>query len=414
MSLGFHITGRTGRIAELTQTAQILAKEYGYSIGMGEGGLCIRLCPMGDLEVVWSEDVERPGQWLVDADCQTTPAGPGFHKAALELAEKLGITEPEIDDETDYVNHRDFKRMCEEHYYPWLKMLVQICRKTFLERDDSQICLCWNTNLYQPENVGRTAVTPLGRYSLEYMEEILEEEGIEALAERFFLWKNAEQDALFYRNRALHALWVQCYYAPSSRSESDRRTNESILEDLESAYRMKPELAFPYKVYREICVLAGRKSCIPDGGTEFISDFPIGYRKGLVTISIANLHLCLPGSYQYEWEEDENGGGAHLWCDGAKNSPVWRMSIFRARDGQADFRGSSGHIQEPAQEDIPNGRMRYGWTRHGKKKDVCYIMECEVIADDFYYLITVTYMRPEEKEEIVALLRRMGAVPKQC
>lgn len=40
-------------------------------------------------------------------------------------------------------------------------------------------------------------------------------------------------------------------------------------------------------------------------------------------------------------------------------------------------------------------------------------MECEVIADDFYYLITVTYTRPEEKEGIVALLRRMAAVPEQ-
>lgn len=115
--------------------------------------------------------------------------------------------------------------------------LAQICRKTFSERDDNQICLCWNTNLYQPENAGRTAVTLLGRYSLENMEEISNEGGIEALAERFFLWKNVEQDALFYRNRALYVLWVQCYYVPSSRSESDRRINESILEDLERAYR---------------------------------------------------------------------------------------------------------------------------------------------------------------------------------
>lgn len=186
MSLGFHITGRMNRPDALVEKAQALAKESGYGIGTGEGGMCIRLCPMGDLEVVWSEDAERPGQWQVEADCQTTPAGPGFHKAALELAERLEIGEIEVDDETDYVNHRDFNRMCGEHFYPWLRMLVQICRKTFSEKDDSQICLCWDTNLYQPENIGRTAVTPLGRYSLEAMEGILEEGGIEALAERFF------------------------------------------------------------------------------------------------------------------------------------------------------------------------------------------------------------------------------------
>lgn len=413
MGLGFHMTGKATRPEELVQTAQTLAKESGYGIGTGEGGMCIRLCPMGDLEVTWEEDGETPGQWLVEAECQTTPAGPGFHKAALEFAEKLGIRDAEIFDETEYVVHRDFAKMREEHFYPWLKMLVQICRKSFSEKSDGQINLCWNTNLYQPENVDRTAVTPMGRYSVESMEEILDGQGIEALAERFFLWKNEAQDALFYRNRALHTLCVQCYFALSSRSESDKKTNENILEDLERAHRMKPGLAFPYQAYREVCALDGRIPCIAEGGVEFTTPFPMGYRKGLVTIAIANLRLCLPGSYRYEWEEDEDGGGAHLWCDESVDSPIWRMSIFRSRSGQADFGGSSGHIQEPVEQDIPNGRMRYGWTKHGKKKNVCYIMECEVIAADFYYLITVTYTKPEEKEGIVSMLGRISAVPER-
>ena len=103
MSLGFHMTGRISQIEKQTETVQTFAKEHGYGFGMG------------NLEVVWSEDAKRPGQWLVDVDCQTTPAGPGFHKAALELAERLGIGEPGIDDETDYVNHRDFEKTCGAH-----------------------------------------------------------------------------------------------------------------------------------------------------------------------------------------------------------------------------------------------------------------------------------------------------------
>ena len=410
MSLGFHITGRIDEPDGLIEKAKAIAKESGYGIAAGEEGLCIRLCPMGELEVVWSKDEKEPGRLLVEADCQTTPAGPGFHKAALEAAEQLGIEVTEIDDETDYVNHRNFERMQEEHFYPWLKTLVQICRKTFSEKDYSQISLCWDTNLYQPENVAGTAVTPLGRYSLESMEEILDRQGIEALAERFFLWKNIEQDALFYRNRALYALWVQCYFVPSSRSENDKRINESILEDLERVYRMEPELPFPYQAYREVCKLDGRKPVMSKAGTEYVSPFPIGYRKGTVTLSIANLHFCLPGSYQYEWEEYEDGSGVHLWCDDSVNSPIWRMSIYHTNGPQAPFSENNGRLQELAEEDISNGRIRYGWEQYGKKKDIYYVMECEVIAGDFYYLITVTYTKKEEKEGIIALLRRMAAV----
>ena len=127
-------------------------------------------------------------------------------------------------------------------------------------------------------------------------------------------------------------------------------------------------------------------------------------------MSIANLHFCLPGSYQYEWEEYEDGSGVHLWCDDSVNSPIWRMSIYHTNGPQAPFSENNGRLQELAEEDISNGRIRYGWEQYGKKKDIYYVMECEVIAGDFYYLITVTFTKKEEKEGIIALLRRMAAV----
>ena len=134
MSLGFHITGRIDEPDELVEKAKAIAKESGYGIAAGEEGLCIRLCPMGDLEVVWSEDEQEPGRFLVEADCQTTPAGPGFHKAALEAAEQLGIEVTEIDDETDYVNHRNFRKMQEEHFFPWLRRWCRYAGKHFRKK----------------------------------------------------------------------------------------------------------------------------------------------------------------------------------------------------------------------------------------------------------------------------------------
>ena len=88
------------------------------------------------------------------------------------------------------------------------------------------------------------------------------------------------------------------------------------------------------------------------------------------------------------------------------------MSIYHTNGPQAPFSESDGHLQELTEEDIPNGRIRYGWEQHGKKKDIYYVMECEVIAGDFYYLITVTYTGTKEKEGIIELLRRMAAVRK--
>ena len=109
--------------------------------------------------------------------------------------------------------------------------------------------LCWDLNLYHPEDVDQTAAAPLGRYTWKYLSDLLEQQDIEAFADRFFLWGREQKDALFYRNKALYALWVQCYFRPSSRSRQDREINGAILADLEMAYQQDPELPLPYDAY---------------------------------------------------------------------------------------------------------------------------------------------------------------------
>lgn len=86
---------------------------------------------------------------------------------------------------------------------------------------------------------------------------------------------------------------------------------------------MDPDLPLPRDVYRKICTLAGRQPLLPDG-PELESSFPIGFRRDLVTHSLQELELTIPGSYQYEWEGSEDGGGTNLWCDDAIESPIWR------------------------------------------------------------------------------------------
>lgn len=56
----------------------------------------------------------------VEFDCQTNILGPGFHKLVVDLlcdvAGQCGISF-DVEDETDYYEHRDFSRMCRERLY---------------------------------------------------------------------------------------------------------------------------------------------------------------------------------------------------------------------------------------------------------------------------------------------------------
>lgn len=409
MSLGFNIKGTVANIQNMIEKAEKMADKLEYDIDVEENEMTVGLCPVGDIEISWGKDESGARHWGVEIDCQTTPAGPGFHKAALEFAESLGLKNSEVFDETDYYIHRDFEKLKEEHFYGWLGSLVNLCCTNYADRG-SQICICWNMNYFNPEDIERTIVTPMGRFSMENAMSILEEQGVDGLAQQLLMWNNEGRDALFYRNRALYGLWMNCYFAPSDRSEEDGEINKAILGDLEKAYEMDHEVPIPYEAYLELCGLDGAKPDIPENCVKLFYGFPVGYRKGLVTESLRNLRIVLPGSYQYEWEEDEGGSGTHLWWNGDDESPVWRVSVFRARNGQAALPENTRQINDMVEKDIPNGQIRYGWSIMDEDGEKLYIMEAEIAAFDYFYLMTVAYTNPDDKDGIVDLINKIYAV----
>lgn len=411
MSVGFYVSGNVGKIDTFTRTVKRVAKKLEYETAVHEDNLCVSLCPLGDLFFTWKKDKENPTQWRVEMDCTTSQAGAGFHKAAIELTEQLGLQNMVVGDETDYYTHRDFDRMNREHFYPWLRGLLQICHDQVEKNSFGQMLLCWDMDLYHPEEVDQTVVAPLGRYTWHYLMDVLEHREIETFAKRFFLWGSEERDALFYRNRALYTLWVQCYFRPSSRSRQDKKINESILADLEMAYQLDPKLALPYEDYKEVCKLHRRKPTIPQTAARLSYEFPIGYRRQLVTESFGPLRLTLPGAYRYEWEDNGNGGGTNLWCDDPVNSPVWRVSGFQCRQGDAAFSDRFGKdLHDLTEHEITNGRIRYGWTQIIEADNSFWVVQAEVITGPWSYLITVAYDRPEDRTGIEELLERITAV----
>ena len=414
MSIGFTFRGKMRKIDAMTETVQKMAEDEGYSLILNDGWLRVSFCPMGELTIKWERESGMLGQWLISGDCYTTPAGAGFHAAAIRFVEELGtarLKELTVDDETGYVIHRDFERMKREHFYPWLNALKRHCEQRGNEY--SNLCLCWDLEQYQPEEIPGTVITPMGRFDIENMVKQTEKYGISWLADRFFIWDNEEKDALYYRNTALNYLWERCYFVSSERSGEDRECNRLILDSLEQAARLSPGLPLPVDAYRELCSLDGRKPLLRADAPEMESDFPAGFRKGEVTHSFGTLRLTLPGRLKYEWEEYEDGNGCNMWWDSSSDGPVWRVSGFKLRSGNAEFPGDHG-LGETEEFDIPGGRARIGWSEEQEDGQTIYQAVCDVISGPSLYLVTASYMNEEEKEGIDRLMRKLKAVEDNC
>ena len=182
MSIGLTFTGKINSPQALTEAAQVLAEEQSYRLRAGETGLRVTMCPLGgDLNILWRPEGEPSGPWLVQGQCVSTPAGAGLHRAAVELLDNLPIHTLSVEDETGFYRHRDFQRMKEEHFYPWLRTLVEVCRRES-GKGVSGMQLCWDLEQYAPEDIPDTVVTPMGRFRLRELVHTIEEDGIEALA----------------------------------------------------------------------------------------------------------------------------------------------------------------------------------------------------------------------------------------
>ena len=408
MSIGFTFTGRVKKPEALIAAAQKLADERYYGLYQREDGLSVSLCPLGGcMWMSWKKEGGLFGQWAVEGECVTTPAGPGLHKAAVEALDALPIQKLAVEDETEYFQHRDFDRMLREHFHPWLNTMVDVLTGQFGE-DHSSVCMCWDIDSYMPEDVPGTVVTPVGRFSAKWMKETVENQGIQTLAERFFLWYHpGKRDALYNRNLALNMLWELCYYAPSSRHEEDDSINRTICDNLEMAAKLDPALPLPRRAYEEICALARRAPALPDG-PELEQEFEPGYRKGLVTCSIGALRLTLPGSYRYEREQWEDGKGCDLWCDEASHSPIWRVNGYQKREGSAAFTPTLDGDNDLTEFEIENGAVRYGWRELPQENgQPLWQVRAEVITGPSLFVITVTHLEPEDRPGIVELVRKI-------
>lgn len=425
MSVGFSFRCRLKKPEELISSARQLAREQGYQFFLypEQNGLTLGLCPMGgELHFRWRRRGGLFPYYELEGDCQSTPAGPGLHKAAADAfyaldqigEQKFRFTHLYFGDEAGYFDHWNFDKSVREHFHPWLASLVEMCGQRVLEGTDPQLCLCWRAEQYVPKEVPGTLVTPVGRFSARGMKELAETQGIAAVAERFFLWYHPERrDALYCRNLALNLLWEECRYVPSGCGEEDRRINDTILDSLEEAARLDPALPLPRQSYEEVCALAGREPALPEGPL-LEEEFSPGYRKELVTYTAGLLRLTLPGSYRYEREQWDETSGCDLWCDDTVHSPIWRVNGYQKREGSAAFTPALDGDSDLTEFELKGGAVRFGWRELPQEDGVrLYQVRSEVVTGPSLFVITVTHLEPEERPGIEELIKKITVQTQQ-
>lgn len=249
MGLGFNIRTRIRNIKTFKRTVEKLAAESGYHAEHDESATRVRFCKLGDLFLNYQYEGKENTDDIVSVtgECQTNLLGPGFHKAAIAFIDRLQQatdTRFEVEDETEYYTERDFEAMKKKHFHKWLAKLFEIIQEQE-DKGSTSLSICWDFNKYYPQSDSGIVISPLGSFRLSEVIRRIREEGIESFADDFFIWNNPERDARFHRGLALNAMWEDCYFMPSERSEEDARINGYIISELETAASLDPSLPFP-------------------------------------------------------------------------------------------------------------------------------------------------------------------------
>lgn len=400
MGLGFTIHTKIKDIEKFQQTVESQAVESGYNAEHDESSSTVSFCRLGDLFLNYQHEGEGNTDNVisVNGDCQTNMLGPGFHKAAIEFIDRLQQatrTRFEVEDETDYYTERDFEAMKKKHFHKWLAKLFEIIQEQN-NKGSTSLLFCWDINKYYPQSDNGIVISPLGSFRLSEVVRRIREEGIESFADDFFIWNNSERDARFHRGMALNAMWEDCYFMPSERSEEDARINGYIISELETTASLDPSLPFPKKEYEELCRLHG---CVPvptDGIPPYETEFAIGYRRGIVNHKVGKIRFSLPGSYL----EDTDDGTLVYYDAAADNWHTVRCTGY-STNGEPDFLDVEEEMIE--EREFDGGKYRLydmGIGQDSEDEEPYPVYSCHALCSNQYTLFTLCASRLEDLKKL--------------
>lgn len=400
MGLGFTIHTKIKDIEKFQQAVESQAVESGYNAEHDESSSTVSFCRLGDLFLNYQHEGEGNTDNVisVNGDCQTNMLGPGFHKAAIEFIDRLQQatgTRFEVEDETDYYTERDFETMKKKHFHKWLAKLFEIIQEQE-DKGSTSLSICWDLNKYYPQSDSGIVISPLGSFRLSEVIRRIREEGIESFADDFFIWNNPERDARFHRGLALNAMWEDCYFMPSERSEEDARINGYIISELETAASLDPSLPFPKKEYEELCRLHGCTPVPTDGIPTYETEFAIGYRRGIINHKVGRIRFSLPGSYL----EDTDDGTLVYYDAAADNWHTVRCTGY-STNGEPDFLDVEEEMIE--EREFDGGKYRLydmGIGQDSEDEEPYPVYSCHALCSNQYTLFTLCASRLEDLKKL--------------
>lgn len=400
MGLGFTIHTKIKDIEKFQQAVESQAVESGYNAEHDESSSTVSFCRLGDLFLNYQHEGEGNTDNVisVNGDCQTNMLGPGFHKAAIEFIDRLQQaigTRFEVEDETDYYTERDFEAMKKKHFHKWLAKLFEIIQEQE-DKGSKSLLFCWDLNKYYPQSDSGIVISPLGSFRLSEVIRRIREEGIESFADDFFIWNNPERDARFHRGLALNAMWEDCYFMPSERSEEDARINGYIISELETAASLDPSLPFPKKEYEELCRLHGCTPVPTDGIPTYETEFTIGYRRGIVNHKVGRIRFSLPGSYLEDTDD-----GTLVYYDAATDNWHTVRCTGYSTNGEPDFLDVEEEMIE--EREFDGGKYRLydmGTGQDSEDEDPYPVYSCHALCSNQYTLFTLCASRLEDLKKL--------------
>jgi hypothetical protein len=245
------------------------------------------------------------------ASVRTSMVGPGYHIFACnmvkELGAKFGLTwtadNEEYLDETDYFFSGNAANVFKE-ITGWLSGLCDCFFNGVFNHKpgDMPIALCLSIGTTFEGDTA--AVTPLGPRDLNWLKEV----SLDGHKGRdFFAWWNAELDAEYFLGRALCRMWTDVRWR-NPVSDLERETLEYVSNSLETAYKLDPNLAYPWTEWAEILdLLENTNSDLAFVRSRRPGTSTIGYRRRNVGVTLpGNWVIKVPGSLS-EFESNAEG-----------------------------------------------------------------------------------------------------------
>jgi hypothetical protein len=275
-----------------------------------------------------------PGRIVLSA--KTSGAGPGYHIFLCDLLHRLGeelkfAWDPPdrnqgFEDQTGHFHKPDASAV-ETHALSWLQNVAS--RILQLMSDDYggiQISLP-ETTIFEHD---RVLASCMGPRSLEWLEKTAQDpsRGID-----LFPWWQAGQGAAYHLGRALSLMWPEIRWRPPL-TDGETRDLDEARRHLESAYRLDPELDYPWREWSEMLKLSNLPP--PSGipiearASESATAAPlVGFRRRNVrTRPFGQWSISVPGSFAENVDEDGT------WSGWDESRTVWFSCIsVSPRDG---------------------------------------------------------------------------------